>query len=150
MVFSYFIFIRVVLYFLSNLSAGIALNLWSINKFFSFIFITCLSFGIIFQLPLFLLILNKLNIVNLDTLRKQRKYIYVLIFILAALVTPPDAITQLIQTDTRLLATSCPLCKITFKASNVIPVRDIAEIYAESLTIVLPVKELAEEESMNF
>jgi Fe-S oxidoreductase len=61
-----------------------------------------------------------------------------------------DAVRQLIQPDTRLLATSCPLCKITFKASNIIPVRDIAEIYAESLTIVLPVKELAEEESMNF
>jgi len=61
-----------------------------------------------------------------------------------------DAIRQLINPDTQLLATSCPLCKITFKDSNIIPVRDIAEIYAESLTIILPVKELAEEESMNF
>jgi Fe-S oxidoreductase len=61
-----------------------------------------------------------------------------------------DAIRQLIHPDTQQLATSCPLCKITFKASNIIPVRDIAEIYAESLTIILPVKELAEEESMNF
>jgi Fe-S oxidoreductase len=61
-----------------------------------------------------------------------------------------DAIKQLINPDTQLLATSCPLCKITFKASDVIPVRDIAEIYAESLTIIIPVKEFAEEESMNF
>jgi len=61
-----------------------------------------------------------------------------------------DSIRQLIQPDTQLLATSCPLCKITFKASNIIPVKDIAEIYAESLTIILPVKEYAEEESMNF
>jgi Fe-S oxidoreductase len=61
-----------------------------------------------------------------------------------------DTIRQLINPDTQLLATSCPLCKITFKASNIIPVKDIAEIYAESLTIILPVKEFAEEESMNF
>lgn len=61
-----------------------------------------------------------------------------------------DAVRQLIQKDTQLLATSCPLCKITFKATNIIPVRDIAEIYADSLTIILPVKEFAEEESMNF
>lgn len=61
-----------------------------------------------------------------------------------------DAIKQLINQDTQLLATSCPLCKITFKASNIIPVKDIAEIYSESLTIILPVKELAEEEYMNF
>jgi Fe-S oxidoreductase len=61
-----------------------------------------------------------------------------------------DAIRQLIQPDTQMLATSCPLCKITFKATNLIPVRDIAEIYAGSLTIILPVKEYAEEESMNY
>jgi Fe-S oxidoreductase len=61
-----------------------------------------------------------------------------------------DTIKQLINPDTQLLATSCPLCKITFKASDIIPVRDIAEIYAESLTIIIPVKEFAEEESMNF
>jgi Fe-S oxidoreductase len=61
-----------------------------------------------------------------------------------------ETVKQLINPDTQMLATSCPLCKITFKDSNILPVRDIAEIYADSLTIILPVKELAEEESMNF
>jgi len=61
-----------------------------------------------------------------------------------------ETVKQLINPDTQMLATSCPLCKITFKDTNILPVRDIAEIYADSLTIILPVKELAEEESMNF
>jgi Fe-S oxidoreductase len=61
-----------------------------------------------------------------------------------------ETIRQLITSDTQVLATSCPLCKITFKNTGIVPVRDIAEIFADSLTIILPVKELAEEESMNF
>jgi len=59
-----------------------------------------------------------------------------------------DAIKQLIKRDTQLLATACPLCKITFKTSGIIPVKDIAEIFAESLSIELPVKELTESEAM--
>ncbi|GAI80424.1 unnamed protein product, partial [marine sediment metagenome] len=39
--------------------------------------------------------LNKLNIINKEFLKKQRKIVYVLIFLLAALITPPDAITLL-------------------------------------------------------
>jgi len=59
-----------------------------------------------------------------------------------------DAIKQLIKPDTQLLATACPLCKITFKSSNIIPVQDIAEIYAEPLSLTFPVEELAGKEVM--
>lgn len=59
-----------------------------------------------------------------------------------------DAIKQLIYPDTQLLATACPLCKMTFKTSNIIPVRDIAEIVAESLPGSIPVKELHEKEAV--
>jgi sec-independent protein translocase protein TatC len=97
-VFAYFVFLRICVYFLANLPIEEVLNLWSINKFISFVFMLCFSFGLIFQLPLLLLILNKLNIVNIKFLRKYRKHIYVLIFILAALITPPDIVTLLITT----------------------------------------------------
>lgn len=96
-VFAYFIFLKVAIYFLANLPIEKVLNLWSINKFISFVFVLCLGFGLIFQLPLFLLILNKLNIVNIKLLKKYRKHIYVLLFILAALITPPDIVTLLIM-----------------------------------------------------
>ncbi len=94
-VFSYFIFVRVALYFLANLSKGVAVNLWGINKFLSFVFLTCLGFGLIFQMPLFLLILNRLGVININYLRKQRRYVYVVLFVLAALMTPPDIITMI-------------------------------------------------------
>lgn len=96
-VFAYFIALPIGIYFLGNLSKGIIENLWSINKFINFVLLSCLSFGLIFQMPLLLMVLNRLNIVSVKKLKKYRPYIYVLIFIIAAVITPtPDFITQLI------------------------------------------------------
>lgn len=96
-VFAYFIFLPVALYFLANLTAFNVLNMWSLNKFISFVFITALSFGLVFQIPLIMLILHRLNIVNIEVLKKQRKIVYVLIFVIAAIITPSvDFISQII------------------------------------------------------
>lgn len=95
-VFSYFIFLPVAIYFLGNLSRGIIENIWSIKKFINFVLLSCFSFGLIFQLPLLLIILNRLDIVNVKKLKKYRAHVYVLIFLLAAIITPPDFITQII------------------------------------------------------
>ena len=95
-VFAYFMFLPVAIYFLGNLSKGIIENIWSINKFINFVLLSCLSFGIIFQLPLLLIVLNRLGVINVKVLKKYRAHIYVLIFLIAALITPPDIITQLI------------------------------------------------------
>ena len=95
-VFAYFIFLPVALFFLANLTTFNILNMWSLNKFISFIFITALSFGIVFQIPLIMLVLHRLNIFNIEVLKKQRKVVYVLAFLLAAIITPPDVVTQII------------------------------------------------------
>lgn len=95
LVFAYFIFLPVALYFLANLTGNIA-NMWSLNKFIGFIFMTALSFALVFQIPLIMLVLHRLNIVNIEVLKKQRKVVYVMAFLLAALITPPDIITQII------------------------------------------------------
>lgn len=95
--FAYFIFLPLTIYFLGNLSKGIVENMWSINKFINFALLSCLSSGFIFQMPLLLMVLNRLGIVNVKGLKKYRAHIYVLIFIIAAVITPtPDFITQLI------------------------------------------------------
>jgi sec-independent protein translocase protein TatC len=96
-VFAYFIFIKVALYFFANLAtiAGIA-NLWSLNSFISFIFYTALALGIIFQLPLFMIVLKKMGVVSPKFLVSKRRDIYILLLLIAAIITPPDIITQII------------------------------------------------------
>ncbi|MBW2974102.1 twin-arginine translocase subunit TatC [Candidatus Woesearchaeota archaeon] len=95
-VFTYFIFLPVAVYFLGNLSKGIIENIWSIDAFINFVLLSCLSFGLIFQLPLLLITLNRIGIIDAKSLRTYRAHTYVIIFILSAVITPPDAITQLI------------------------------------------------------
>ena len=52
--------------------------------------------GIVFQLPLVIFFLSKLGIVTPDFLRTYRRHAFVIILVLSAFITPPDAITQLL------------------------------------------------------
>ncbi|HEB33380.1 MAG TPA: twin-arginine translocase subunit TatC [Spirochaetes bacterium] len=52
------------------------------------------AFGLMFELPLVVLFLSKIGVVQPQTLKKGRKYAVVAIFILAAFLTPPDVISQ--------------------------------------------------------
>jgi sec-independent protein translocase protein TatC len=72
-------------------------NLWRLRDYVDFVFVWLLGAGILFQLPLFIVILVKLGLVKIATLRKMRKYAVVVAFITSAIITPtPDAISQLI------------------------------------------------------
>ena len=53
------------------------------------------AFGISFQLPVGLSLLARVGIVDSQFLKKRRKYVVVIIFATAALLTPPDPITQI-------------------------------------------------------
>jgi Fe-S oxidoreductase len=44
-----------------------------------------------------------------------------------------DAIKQMIHNDTHMLATACPVCKISFSSADILPVKDIAEIFVSTL-----------------
>lgn len=54
------------------------------------------AFGLCFLLPIFLILLIKFNILERQTLIKSRKYAIILIFIIAAILTPPDIISQIL------------------------------------------------------
>ena len=53
------------------------------------------AFGIAFQLPIILICLIKFGILSVEGLRKKRKYWIVIIFAIAALITPPDVVSQI-------------------------------------------------------
>ena len=66
-----------------------------VNEYLSLVMRLIFAFGISFQLPVLLSLLARVGFVDSEYLRKRRKYVIVLIFILAAVLTPPDPITQI-------------------------------------------------------
>jgi sec-independent protein translocase protein TatC len=69
----------------------------SIKEYMSFSFKLLLAFGIIFELPIFMFFLSRIGMVNSRMLTTKRKYAILLIFVVAALFTPPDIVTQVLM-----------------------------------------------------
>ncbi len=67
---------------------------FSFGSYISFINSILLSFGLVFELPILVVLLTKLRLITPETLKKYRKVIILFIFILAAFLSPPDVISQ--------------------------------------------------------
>ena len=67
-----------------------------LNSYIGLLRASVLSSGLIFEMPIIIYFLAKLGLVTPEFLRKYRKYALVLVLILAALITPPDVISQII------------------------------------------------------
>jgi sec-independent protein translocase protein TatC len=53
-----------------------------------------LAFGVAFELPIIVMLLTQFNLITPDILKATRKYIILAIFVLAAVLTPPDIVSQ--------------------------------------------------------
>jgi len=69
----------------------------SMKEYLSFSATMLLAFGVVFELPLVIIFLARLGVVSVEFLRKNRKYAILLIFIVAAILTPPDVISQIMM-----------------------------------------------------
>jgi len=78
-----------------NATAGIAFQ-GSAQEYLSLTIKFIVAFGVCFQLPVLLTLMGKAGLVSAEGLGNVRKYAVVAILVLAALVTPPDVITQVI------------------------------------------------------
>lgn len=94
--FSYFGVIRFGLRFLMGFATEQLHPMISIDSYITFSTRLFLAFGIIFELPLVLLLLNQIGLVSVDTLKSKRPVAVVGIFVTSALITPPDVITQIL------------------------------------------------------
>lgn len=68
--------------------------MWTLQKYVSFITLLMLVFGIGFQTPIAIFFLNKTGLVSMQRLRASRKYVFLAVFIVAAIATPPDVVSQ--------------------------------------------------------
>ncbi len=73
-----------------------------IEAYLSFVMTMFLAFGLAFEVPIVVIVLARMNVVSVQKLKDFRSYFIVLAFIIAAIVTPPDVVSQ--------LALAIPMC----------------------------------------
>jgi sec-independent protein translocase protein TatC len=70
-------------------------NQFSIDSYVSMVKTSVIASGLFFELPVIIYFLTKLGLVTPSFLRKYRKYAIVIVLIIAAIVTPPDVVSQI-------------------------------------------------------
>ncbi len=94
--FAYFIILPFGLRFLFSFQTSYLAPMPDISSYVGFAGRLFLAFGIVFELPLLSFLLSKMGLLTPAFLRSKRRYAIAVIFILAALLTPPDVITQIL------------------------------------------------------
>ncbi|MBB5326327.1 sec-independent protein translocase protein TatC [Anoxybacillus tepidamans] len=95
--FAYFVLFPFVVRFMQNLASDLGINqVIGINEYFEFLLQLVLPFGVLFQLPVIVMFLTRLGLITPMLLSKGRRYAYLLLLIVAAVITPPDVMSQLI------------------------------------------------------
>ena len=95
--FGYFIVFPYGFKFFLGFASEIIQPLPSMREYLSFASKLLLAFGVVFELPLIITFLAKLGIVSVSFLKKNRKYAILLFFVGAAILTPPDVVTQIMM-----------------------------------------------------
>ncbi|WP_271397728.1 twin-arginine translocase subunit TatC [Salinicoccus roseus] len=99
MAFGYFVLVPYIIQFTFDLSEEMGIETTiGINQYFGFLFRTVLPFGVIFQMPILVLFLTQLGLLTPMFLKKNRKYAYFILLVIAALIAPPDLMTHIMLT----------------------------------------------------
>jgi len=96
MAFAYFIVFPSVFRFMAAIApAGVA---WmtDIEKYFSFVLTMFIAFGVTFETPVAVVVLVRLGVVSIEQLKQARPYVIVGAFVVGAIFTPPDVVSQLL------------------------------------------------------
>lgn len=101
--FAYFVVLPTMLVFFMGFQVEAIKPMISFNSYLSFVLSTIFTFGVIFELPIVMILLSRFGILKVSFLRKNRKFIILIIFILAAILTPPDIISQIILAGPMIL-----------------------------------------------
>lgn len=95
--FGYLILVPYALQFFAQFQiSDIIRNDFDINEYFTSLSMWVLSCGIFFQIPVLSYSLSKIGLLNPEFLKKYRRHAVVLIFIVAAILTPPDPVSQIL------------------------------------------------------
>ena len=93
--FSYFLVFGKVFKFINEFSPKSITVAPDIENYFDFVMTMCLAFGVTFEVPIVVIVLVRMGLVSVEKLKSIRPYVIVGAFVVAAVVTPPDVMSQL-------------------------------------------------------
>ncbi|MDP2105452.1 MAG: twin-arginine translocase subunit TatC [Desulfobulbaceae bacterium] len=97
-IFGYLVIFPPAFKFLTSYSSEHLAAMPAVNEYFSLALRLLIAFGVIFELPVFMVLLAKVGMINTAFLKKNRKYAFLLSFVIAAIVTPtPDVVNQVMM-----------------------------------------------------
>ena len=96
MAFCYFFVFRVVFDFVNSIAPASITVAPDIEQYLNFVLTMFVAFGVTFEVPVVVVVLAKMGIVSVEQLRNVRPYFIVGAFVIAAIVTPPDVVSQLL------------------------------------------------------
>jgi sec-independent protein translocase protein TatC len=96
MAFAYFVVFPVAFGFFAGYAPAGVQMMTDIDKYLSFVLTMFLAFGLTFETPVVVVVLVRLGVVSLEKLKAIRSYVIVGAFVIGAIFTPPDVISQLL------------------------------------------------------
>ncbi len=96
MSFAYFLVFPTVFGFMASVAPDGVAWMTDIEKYLSFVMSTFIAFGVTFEVPVIVIVLVRMHVVELATLREWRPYVIVGAFVIGAIFTPPDVVSQLL------------------------------------------------------
>lgn len=101
--FCYFAVFPVAFAFFMSYSTGMIVAMPSISEYLGFSLKMLLAFGLIFEMPLFAFFLSRMGLITATWMRKVRRYAVLVVFVVAAVLTPPDVFSQTLMAIPMLL-----------------------------------------------
>lgn len=92
--FCYFMVFPVAFQFFMGFATELIVPMISVEEYLSFVLKLLIAFGLVFEMPLFSYFLSKMGLLTPEAMRRHRKYAILSIFIVAAVLTPPDVFSQ--------------------------------------------------------
>jgi sec-independent protein translocase protein TatC len=133
MAFAYLLVFPTVFQFMAHYNAPLGADMATdIDKYLSFAMTTFLAFGLTFEVPVVVVVLVKLNMVRIKKLKEIRPYIIVGAFVIAAIVTPPDVLSQLLLAIPLCILYELGIFIARFYEKKLDPADEAAEAAAEA------------------
>ena len=92
--FAYYVVLPIIVGFFTSIGPDEVAVMTDINSYLGFVLKIFFAFGIAFEIPIAVILLSYAGLVNVDSLRRKRRYIIVGCFALGMLLTPPDIFSQ--------------------------------------------------------